>query len=164
MLVSPGNRVNQANEKKQLIEALSSSDPNQRAHAAISLGKQGALDTWPQLKQLTQDPDRLVALSAMYSCWQLRDDPIDARLLIDAASSHDESQVALAVEVISIAGEPMVEDLKSLVTNPVENALVVLDLLDEIGNESARHAIEELQDTQTEIGRYARQLLEEWDD
>ena len=144
--------------------SLSSSNRYQRAEAAIKIADNEAAGALPELRELANDSDDMVALTAMYACWKLGEDTISIDRFIKALNSGDEELVQQAVHTICTIGEPMVPKLAPLLQGSQATALLALRLLDDINGPEAMRTVRSMQNPDPAVAMLAREILEEYDD
>ncbi|MCZ6617790.1 MAG: HEAT repeat domain-containing protein [Gammaproteobacteria bacterium] len=148
----------------ELRAALGSSDRHQRAYAAIQLGRHQDQHSIDQLRTLTREPDELVAIAAMYGCWQLGVDAIAIDRMVAALSSDDEELVQESVFALCEIGEAVVPKLTEFLETQAASPISVLCVLADIGGGAAFDVISSFKSDDPDVRSTIQELLEDWDD
>ena len=146
-----------------LTRALDSADANERAQAAVRLGEIQAQTVLPKLRALTRNPEDVVALAAMYSCWLLGEDTINTGRVVEALASGDESLVQEAIQVVCQIGHPMVDKFRVVLGDTPSKAPTVLAALDDLHEPAARTIIEAFRTDDPTLLALKREILDDWD-
>ncbi len=117
----------------ELRAELHGRDRHRRATAAIQLGQLGDRQSIDQLLNLSNDPDDLVAVAAMYACWQLGIDAVAIDRMVAALASSDEELVQESVFALCDMGESIVPKLTNLLGEQKQFANSILRVLAYIG-------------------------------
>jgi HEAT repeat protein len=153
------------NEIGQLRQALHSKDRHERAEAAIELGSRGDEDSLGLLCDMRNEPDDLVAVSAVYACWQLGDQSPSLRRVVANLAAEDEENVQLAVQVLCEMGESAVPKLVELLKADSPHASHVLRILGDIGGPASLAAVRRVARSEnSELVEIAQDLLDDWED
>lgn len=143
---------------------LSSKDRYRRANAAIQLGQLGDRQSVDQLRELTDDTDQMVAIAAMYGCWQLGVDVVAIDRMVAALSSGDEELVQESVFALCQMGEAVVPKLAQLLIEQPAHAGNILRVLADIGGEVSRKTIRDFETGDPDLVDTIQELLDDWDD
>ncbi len=153
-----------ASSRTTLMQSLASNNRYQRATAAIELGKRRIRQALPELRRLTTDSDDIVAIAAMYACWELGEDLISIERIVAALESDSEEDVQQAVETVGAIGEPFVAKLAPLLMQSPDRARLALKLLDEIGGPEARRLVQFMRSDDPDVAALVREILDDWED
>ena len=149
----------------RLRPSLRDGDRHERAEAAVALGNAGDSDALDELKALTGDADDLVAVSALFACWQLGSRPVVLHRAAAALASADEDTVQAAVQALCAMGEEIVPGLVSLLQAGSPHASEILRILGDIGGDDARETVQRAAaSTDPSLAEIARNVLDEWED
>lgn len=148
----------------KLRAALRSRDRHRRAYAAIQLGQHGDRRSIESLRDLTSDTDDLVAVAAMFGCWQLGIDAVAIDRIVAALSSNDEELVQESVFALCEMGPSIVPKLAGLLEQQPEFANSILRVLADIGGDAAFATITNYQTKDSELMNTIQDLLDDWDD
>jgi hypothetical protein len=146
----------------ELRKMLRSKNRHERAEAAIALGQSGVIELLPEVEELIKEEEGVVAVAGMYASWQLAGRGIDVKRLIDIVLGGEEEEVQMVVQVVSSIGEPLVEEMSHCLGGAEAEAMIALELLDEIGGTKARRVVEEFPAVSPEAMRLKEKLLAEW--
>ena len=148
----------------ELIRSLGSADRQERAEAAIKLGQQKVAHALPDLRSLSIDDDAVVALAAMFACWQFGEDRIEIDRILSALNSENEALIQQAVHTVSAIGSPLIPKLKPFLGQAPEVAMPALRLLEEIGGTEALDAVKATRSADAEVSALVDEILEDWED
>ena len=148
----------------RLRTELRSPDRHRRAYAAIQLGQHGDRQSIDELRDLSADPDDLVAIAAMYGSWKLGIDAVAIERMVAALSSDDEELVQESVFALCDMGDPIVPKLKRLLEEQSPFAGSILRILADIGGHASFDAIAGFETDDTDLQHLKRTLLDDWDD
>ncbi len=157
--------MNDEDARVRLRPSLRHGDRHERAEAAVNLGYAGDPDALDELKAMAGDPDDLVAVSALFGCWQLgaRDVALDRAAA--ALASADEDTVQAAVQALCEMGEEVVPSLVSLLEAGSPYTPEILRILGDIGGDRAREIVQRAADsTDPSLAEIAAGVLDEWED
>ena len=147
-----------------LRRALTSANRHEQARAAIQLGYGGDRESINQLRDLATNADDLVAIAAMFGCWQLGIDAVSIKRMVAALSSSDEELVQESVFALCEMGEAIVPKLTALLEEYSPYADNILRVLADIGGDRAFNAIKHFQTDDTNLLRIIDDLLDDWDE
>jgi len=152
-------------EIARLQLALRSKNRHEQAQAAVELGSRGDRESLNNLKAMVNDPDDLVAVSAMFACWQLGEDALVMERLAASLASADEECVQLTVQALSTMGAAVVPKLVTLLDANSPHGPQILRILGDIGGAKAREAVERFAAAGNKsVAEVARAVLDDWRD
>lgn len=146
------------------MRALESTNPDECATAAVELGAAGATSALPKLRLLTTHASDIVAIAAMYACWQLGEDRIDIDRLVTALGSDSEEVVQETIQAVSGIGAALVDRLAPILSESPAKAALALRALDEIHAPAAKDAIRALGTKDRDLSDLRRDVLDDWED
>jgi len=149
----------------RLRQALHSANRHERAQAAVELGKQGDRDSLDELRVMANDPDDVVAVSAIFGCWQLGETTLPVDRVAASLASADEENVQLAVQALCTMGAAVVPKLVTLLDAGSPYALSIVQVLADIGGPESRKAVERItRSGDPSLADAARTVLADWSD
>ena len=149
----------------RLRRSLRSGDRHERAEAAVQLAYAGDSDALEELKALTSDPDDLVAVSALFACWQLGQRTFGLERAAAALASDDEEIVQAAVHALCEMGGEVLPALVSLLEAGSPHAPEILRILADIGGDRARETVQRTAAAKDpSLAQIARDVLDEWEE
>jgi HEAT repeat protein len=136
-----------AAERRALIEALGSEDPEERAYGAFELAEARARSARPSIEALLEDAVPLVRGAAAYALWRLADrsgaattgaDPgaPAVKVLVPLLSSQDEETCQLAVHALGRMGAAAIPGLERAAGGRSRHRAVARRVLAEIQGEA----------------------------
>lgn len=149
----------------KLRQSLHSANRHERAQAAVELGTQGDRDSLDELRAMATDPDDIVAVSAIFGCWQLGDTSLPIDRAVASLASDNEEERQLAVQALSTMGAAVVPKLVKLLDAGSPDALLIVRILGDIGGPESRKAVESItRSNDSSLADAARKVLADWND
>ena len=149
----------------RLRRAIQNADRHERAQAAVELGNQGDRDSLDDLRAMANDPDDVVAVSAIFGCWQLGDTTLPVERVVASLASADEEEVQLAVQALCNMSTAVVPKLVKLLDVGSPYALSIVRILGDIGGRASRNALERTTHSDDpSLADAARKVLADWSD
>jgi HEAT repeat protein len=149
----------------RLRRALHSANRHERAQAAVELGNQGDRVSLDELRGMANDPDGIIAVSAIFGCWQLGDTTLPVDRAAASLASADEEEVQLAVQALCAMGAAVVPGLMKLLDAGSPHALFIVRILGDIGGPESRKAVERItRSGDPSLADAARAVLADWSD
>lgn len=149
----------------RLRRALQSADRHERAQAAVELGYKGDHDSLNDLRAMANDPEDLVAVSAIFGCWQLGETTLPVDRAAASLASVDEETVQLAVQALCTMGATVVPKLVKLLDARSPHAPSIVRILGDIGGPESRKAVKRItRSGDPSPADAARAVLAEWSD
>lgn len=147
------------------INALNSDDRYQRTEAAINLAAAGERDALPALQALLNDPDGLVATTALYAVWMLSGELPALDPALAALASDDEEQVQTAAGVLTQMGDALLPELQARLAAQSPYSVAILHLLADIGGQQALTMVRDARNSdQPLVAASAQSVIDEWDE
>lgn len=145
--------------------ALHSANRHERAQAAIELGNEGDRDALDDLRSMANDPDDIVAVSAIFGCWQLGDTTLPLDRAVASLASADEEKVQMAVQALCTMGAAVVPKLVKLLEAGSPFAPSIVRILGDIGGPKSRKALERITHSgDPPLADAAHAVLADWSD
>ena len=149
--------------EQNLVSSLESKDINERAVAAIELGKCGYIEALPKLRAIAVEDEDITALAGMYACWRLGEDNVSIKRIISMLDSSDEALVQQAVHTASAIGQDLVPKVKQFLDEGNKPNNSVLHLLEEIGGDEALHLIRSVDRSDPQLAQEIDDILLDWE-
>jgi HEAT repeat protein len=148
-----------------LQRALRSGNRHERAEAAIELGRLADSQAAAELERLLDDPDDLVAVSAMFGCWLLDGGAVETTRAVAALASDDEETVQAAVQALCEIGETIVPGLIRQLEAESDHSPEIVRVLGDIGGARALEAVRRAGGSaDSRVAAEALCVLEDWDE
>lgn len=145
------------------LDSLRSKDRDVRAEACLRLAENEVGEALPELRRMTADQDPIVAVAAAYACWKLGGDDLPAGPFVAALESGDEAAVQQAVHTACAAGAAIVPALAPLLDAPRQRALLVVELLDDVGGAQAEAALRRMKNPDDAVRARVEDVLDDWE-
>ncbi len=149
-------------ERRQLIDALESDDVHQQAAAAVRLGQLRVTEALDMLQPLCNSREPAVALAAMFACWEMGEDRIDAERLATALAARSETTQQFAAHFVTAVGARLVARLTPMLEGAGDRASAILCALDDIHTREARQAVVQAQLREPELDLQRQEILKDW--
>lgn len=151
-------------DERDWLDALANGIAEARAVAALQLAHVQSQEVVTALRGATTDASPQVALAAQFALWQSGEDVLDVAGMVQACIGADEAlqqQIAMIAEQI---GAPLVPRLAPLLNEAGTAAQVVLQLLDDIHDDTALACLRDWQPVDDDLLRARADVLADWHD